>query len=54
MKEDISLHVEYNGIDARGFGMTSTLLRDMDAGRTTILLREKFTDIILYLAFIFI
>ena len=54
MKEDISLHVEYDGIDARGFGMASTLLGDMDAARATILLREKFTDIILYLAFIFI
>ena len=54
MKEDISLHVEYDGIEARGFGMASTLLGDMDIGRTTILLRDKFTDIILYLAFIFI
>ena len=44
MKEDISLHVEYDGIDAMGFGMASTLLGDMDAGRATILLREKFID----------
>ena len=36
--------VEYDGIDAMGFGMASTLLGDMDAGRATILLREKFTD----------
>ena len=54
MKEDISLHVEYDRIDAWGFGMASTLLGDMDAGKATILLREKFTNIILYLAFIFI
>ena len=44
MKEDISLHVEYDGIDVMGFGMASTLLGDMDAGRATILLREKFID----------
>ena len=43
MKEDISVQVEYDGIDATGFGMASTLLGDMDA---------KFTDIILYFAFI--
>ena len=28
VKEDISLHVEYDGIDAMGFGMASTLLRE--------------------------
>ena len=44
MKEDISLHVEYDGIDDMAFGMASTLLGDMDAGRATILLREKFID----------
>ena len=44
MKEDISLHVEYDGIGAMGFGMASTLLGDMDVGRATILLREKFID----------
>ena len=44
MKEDRSLHVEYDGIGAMGFGMASKLLGDMDAGGATTLLREKFID----------
>ena len=42
MKEDISLHVEYDGIDAMGFGMASTLLAARGVGMAEPLLRKKF------------